>query len=189
MSRATPRTWREGRRLRAWTLKQRGWSSAEIAEALGVTKAAVGQWAKAAKEGGLDALARRPRKGQGERVSPGALADLPAQLDRGPEHHGFTGAYWSCSRVAVVIERMFGVRYSSRHVGRLLKRLNWWFHKPQMRAVQRDEAAIESWLSNRWPALRDRSEKGGPDDRLLGGQANQRGTLAGTDPLQLPERL
>ena len=72
------------------------------------------------------------------------------------------------SRVAVVIERMFGVRYSSRHVGRLLKRLNWWFHKPQMRAVQRDEAAIESWLSNRWPALRDRAEKEGRTIVFLG---------------------
>jgi hypothetical protein len=33
--------WREGRRLRAWELKQEGWSKQRIAEALGVSKGAV----------------------------------------------------------------------------------------------------------------------------------------------------
>jgi predicted transcriptional regulator len=32
-----PADWREGRRLRAWELKQQGWSQRRIAEALGVT--------------------------------------------------------------------------------------------------------------------------------------------------------
>jgi DNA-directed RNA polymerase specialized sigma24 family protein len=33
--------WREGRRLRAFELKQLGWSQQRIAEALGVSKGAV----------------------------------------------------------------------------------------------------------------------------------------------------
>ena len=33
--------WREGRRLRAWELKQQGWSQQEIANALGVSKGAL----------------------------------------------------------------------------------------------------------------------------------------------------
>jgi transcriptional regulator with XRE-family HTH domain len=33
--------WREGRRLRAFELKQQGWSQQRIAEALGVSKGAV----------------------------------------------------------------------------------------------------------------------------------------------------
>ena len=36
--------WREGRRLRAWELKEQGWNQQEIANALGVTKGAVSQW-------------------------------------------------------------------------------------------------------------------------------------------------
>ena len=142
-------------------MKQRGWTNAEIAEALGVSMTAVGQWVRAVQAQGVGALERRPRKGQGERLSATALAQLPSQLDLGPEHYGFTGAYWSCPRVAEVIARLFGVRYTSRHVGRLLKRLKWSFHKPQMRAVQRNEAAIENWLTTTWPSLRDRAEKEG----------------------------
>src|SRR5829696_5948268 len=53
--------WREGRRLRAFELKQQGWSQQRIAEALGVSKGAVGQWMKRARDGGgVEALRRRP---------------------------------------------------------------------------------------------------------------------------------
>jgi predicted transcriptional regulator len=38
-----PHDWKEGRRLRAWELSQQGWKQREIAEALGVSKAAVSQ--------------------------------------------------------------------------------------------------------------------------------------------------
>jgi transcriptional regulator with XRE-family HTH domain len=38
--------WREGRRLRAFELKQQGWTQQQIAEALGVSKGAVSQWMK-----------------------------------------------------------------------------------------------------------------------------------------------
>lgn len=147
--------------MRAWTLKQRGWSVSEIAEALGVTETAVDQWIKTAKDRGVDALARKTRQGQGQRLSHSALAQLPSHLELGPEHYGFTGVYWSCARVAEVIERLFGVHYSSRHVGRLLKQLNWSFHKPQMRAAQRNQNAIDRWLNTKWPALRDRAENEG----------------------------
>ena len=64
-----PRDWREGRRLRAWELKQQGWSQAKIADALGVSPGAVSQWMKRAREGGgADALRRRPAPGPTPRL-------------------------------------------------------------------------------------------------------------------------
>ena len=53
--------WREGRRLRAFELKQQGWSQQRIAEALGVSKGAVSQWMKRARDGGgVEALSADP---------------------------------------------------------------------------------------------------------------------------------
>ena len=56
--------WREGRRFRAFELKQEGWSQQRIAEALGVSKGAVSQWMKRARQGGgPQALKRQPAPG------------------------------------------------------------------------------------------------------------------------------
>ena len=48
--------WREGRRLRAFELKERGWKQAEIADALGITEGAASQWMRRAREEGVEGL-------------------------------------------------------------------------------------------------------------------------------------
>src|ERR671926_112586 len=102
--------WREGRRLRAFELKQEGWSQQR-------TK-------------------------------------LPELLERGAEAHGFRGEAWTCERVDIVIRREFGVSYHPAHVSRLLKALRQSLQKPQRRAEQRDEEAIERWKQKKWPSLK-----------------------------------
>lgn len=146
--------WREGRRLRAWELKQEGWSQQEIAEALGVSKGAVSQWMKRARQGGVVALKRQPAPGAAPRLSEEQRARVPELLERGAEAYGFRGEVWTCERVAEVIRREFGVSYHSAHVSRLLKALRQSLQKPQRRANQRDEEAIEHWKEKRWPSLK-----------------------------------
>lgn len=150
--------WKEGRRLRAWDLHQQGWTNAEIAEALGATKAAVGQWIKVAEVGGRPALRTKSRRGQAAQLSEAQMAQLSSLLDLGPMHHGFVGAFWTCPRIAEFIERTFGIHYTPQHVGRLLHRLDWSSHKPIVHASQRDEPEIERWLRETWPALKERAE-------------------------------
>ncbi len=80
----SPQDWREGRRLRAWELKQRGWRQQAIAEALGVTAGAVSQWMRRAREGGVEALRRRVAPGPTPRLTVEQREELPALLERGP---------------------------------------------------------------------------------------------------------
>jgi len=63
--------WREGRRLRAFELEQQGWSQQRIAEALGVSKGALSQWMKRARDGGggVEALKRQPAPVASPRLS------------------------------------------------------------------------------------------------------------------------
>jgi transposase len=76
--------WREGRRFRAFELKQQGWSQQRIAEALGVSKkGAVSQWMKRARDGGgVEALKRRPAPGARPRLSEEQRAKVPKLLAR-----------------------------------------------------------------------------------------------------------
>jgi transposase len=147
--------WREGRRLRAFELKQEGWSQQRIADALGVSKGAVSQWMKRARQGGgVQALKRQPAPGATPRLSEEQRMKLPELLEQGAEAHGFRGEAWTCERVAIVIRREFGVSYHPAHVSRLLKALRHSQQKPQRRANQRDEEAIEHWKEHRWPSLK-----------------------------------
>lgn len=148
--------WREYRRLRAWELKQQGWKQKDIAEALGVTPGAVSQWMQRAQTGGKEALRRRPAPGRVSRLSAEQREKLPALLAKGAEAYGFRGAVWTRKRVAQMIRREFGVSYSPRHVGRLLKALGWTVQQPEERAAQRDEAAIHQWVAEEWPRIKKR---------------------------------
>jgi transposase len=69
--------WREGRRLRALELKERGWKQTEIADALGVTEGTVSQWMKRAREEGAEGLRHKPPPGATPRLSDDERAKLP----------------------------------------------------------------------------------------------------------------
>jgi len=146
--------WREGRRLRAFELKERGWKQSEIAEALGVTEGAVSPWMKRAREQGAQALRHKPPPGAPSRLSDEQRARLPELLAQGAQAHGFRGEVWTCERVAVVIRREFGVSYHPAHVSRVVRALGLSLQKPMRRANQRDEQAIRHWKEQRWPELK-----------------------------------
>jgi len=151
---ARPKEWREERRLRAWDLKQRGWSQQAIAEALGVTAGAVSQWMRRGREGGVEALRRRPLPGAPPKLTVEQRVQVPVLLARGAEAYGFRGEVWTAKRVATVIRREFGVRYHPNHVGKLLRAAGWSVQKPITRASQRNEVAIAAWRTERWPVLK-----------------------------------
>src|SRR6476659_9256193 len=87
----TPRRvhdWREGRRLRAWELKEQGWSQRQIAAALGVSEGAVSQWLKRARTGGgAAALRHQPQPGRRPKLTVAQRAQIPALLVKGAESY------------------------------------------------------------------------------------------------------
>ena len=72
----SPTNWKEAQRCQAWQHQQKGWSQRQIAEALDVSVAAVSQWMRRARAGGLEALRHRPPPGAPRRLSADQLARL-----------------------------------------------------------------------------------------------------------------
>jgi transposase len=166
---ATATDWREGRRLRAWELHEQGWSQSQIAAALGVPSGAVCQWMRRAREGGgPEALRKRKAPGGQPRLSASQQAQILEWLREGAEAHGFRGDLWTKTRVAVLIERQLEVRYHPGHISKLLQAWGWSAQKPERRARQRDEAAIEQWVQERWPAIKKAGAGGGADAAVRG---------------------
>lgn len=146
--------WFEGRRLRAFELSQQGWRPVRIAEALGVSRAAVSQWLEMARRGGVDALHARPHLGASARLTEPQKSLIPEFLSHGAEAYGFRVAVWTCDRVATVIAHEFRVQYHKAHVSRILKQLGWPPQQPITKAIQRDDEAIERWRDEVWPELK-----------------------------------
>jgi transposase len=81
--------WREGRRLPAFDLKERGWKQKQIADALGVSEGALSQWMKRAREEGVEGLRHKPPPGAAPRLSEEQRAKVPEFLEHGAEAYGF----------------------------------------------------------------------------------------------------
>lgn len=148
--------WREARRKRALELKKQGWKQRAIAQALGVSEAAVSQWLSRKQELDSDTWRSRPRGHKASKLDLEQLKLIPDLLSHGAEAYGFRGELWTCSRIAEVIREEFAVSYHKAHVSRLLKVLRWTPQIPVERASQRDEAAIERWRVEVWPLLKKR---------------------------------
>ena len=79
---------------------------------------------------------------------------LLSLLLEGATANGFTGELWTLDRIATVIERLTGVRHHPAHVWALLRhRLGWTVQRPARRAAERDQAAIDGWVKERWPRI------------------------------------
>lgn len=148
-----PSDWREARRLRAWELHHQGWTQTQIARALGVSDAAVSKWMKRAREGGgINALRRGIYRGAPARLKESQYPQLESVLEKGASAYGFEDDTWTQPRVAVVMEQVLGIRYSSRQAGRILRKMGWTPQKFETRALQCNEKTIQQFKDD-WPVI------------------------------------
>ena len=146
----------EARRRQAVVLLQDGKSNTEVARLVGVHLSSVKRWKRAVASGGLIALAAKPNRGRSPKLSLAQKQELVQIVRTGPIAAGFRTNLWTCRRVAQVIRERFGVQYHRDHVGRVLHALGFTQQKPQRRASERDEAAIEAWRKRDWRRIKKR---------------------------------
>jgi len=142
----------ELRRRKGMRMLMRGVSQAEAARTLGVSRQTTSSWASKLAE---DRQAwRRSPLGRPGGLSAEQKRALGKALVAGAVVNGFPNELWTLARVAQLIEREFGRAYSTVHVWRMLRELGFSNQRPAGRALQRDEAAIKTWRTKRWPALK-----------------------------------
>ena len=145
----------QARRLGAAELFAAGVRQAEVARRLEVSPQAAWFWPARWSEGGAEALHSRGPRGPAPRLSDAQLATVEQALLEGAGANGFTGELWTLDRVALVIERLTGVRHHPAWVWALLHhRLGWSVQRPKRRAAERDQAAIDRWVKERWPVIK-----------------------------------
>ena len=144
----------EARRRFAAALLRDGKSLAETARLTGANLSSVKRWKKAWQEGGDEALAAKPQPGRAPRLSEQQLRRLTAILCRGAIAAGYATELWTLKRIAQVIEHRFDVKYHPGHVWKIMRRLDWSPQKPERRARECDDEAIERWRREDWPRIK-----------------------------------
>jgi transposase len=145
----------QARRLRAAELFAAGVRQAEVARQLGVSRQSVHLWYRRWQAEGADGLRSRGPTGPASRLSDGQLQQVEQALLKGAGANGFVGELWTLDRIAVVVERLTGVRHHPAWVWALLRhRLGWSVQRPVRRAAERDQAAIDRWVKNDWPRIK-----------------------------------
>lgn len=124
-----------------------------IAPDLGISYEAVRVWYRR-WQAGDQTLPQVRARGRQARLTPEQLEQLQQELLRGPTAHGYRTELWTLERIAAVIKRLFGVRYHTAHVSKLLHALGWSCQKPQRRAKERNEERIRQWVHEDWPRLK-----------------------------------
>ena len=142
----------EARRRKGMRMLARGVPQAEIARTLDVSRQAVSAWERARVE---DPQAwRRRRLGRPPALDAQQKKRLAGALVKGAVACGFPTELWTLKRVGRLIEREFGVKFVPSNVWLILKSLGFSCQRPTGRAIQRDEAAILEWKTQRWPQLK-----------------------------------
>jgi transposase len=127
---------------------------AEIARELKASRQSVSRWYVEWRSGGAAALRGAGRAGRKPKLDTGQLRQIDRALRQGAQAHGFGTDLWTLPRVAIVIERITGVRYHPGHVWKILGSMDWSLQRPAKQARQRDEEKVRLWLNERWPSVK-----------------------------------
>jgi transposase len=152
-------------RLRALHGCEIGFTEADVADLLGVSRETVSRWWSAYASQGLDAV---PGDRTGRPVGSGrTLSDQQAQriqqlIDDGiPEDLGIACPLWSRRAVRDLIKKEVGVRMPNRTVGEYLRRWGYTAKKPRRHARDQDPVEVERWLRETYPALARKARQEG----------------------------
>ena len=152
----------EKRRLLSIRLLKAGHPYRAVARRTGASLSSVVRWHQLFRKRGAKGLRPRPSPGRPSLLSAREKKKLLRILNKGPLEAGYATNMWTLKRIRSVIRKEFGVRYTLANVWKLMHGLGWSCQKPDDRARERNEAAIQYWLEHMWPRIKKNRTTWGP---------------------------
>jgi transposase len=157
----------EALRLRALHGCEQGFTQADVADLLGVSRETVSRWWTAYADGGPEAIpgdrTGRP-VGSGRTLSDEQAHRIRQQIDdHGPGELGIAAATWSREAVRDLIRKECGIDMPVRTVGEYLKRWGYTAKAPRRHAKDQDPEEVDEWLEWTYPAIERRAAREGAE--------------------------
>ena len=142
------------RRKRAIKMPADEISLNEIARRIGCNASSVMRWRDRWDALGEEGLKVGASPGRPTRMSAQQKRQLVQLLLKGPMAFGWRTDVWTTQRIATLIKRKFSIEYHFTHVARILHALDWSPQKPERRALERNDAAIQKWKDTDWERIK-----------------------------------
>ena len=126
----------------------------EIARRIGCNASSVMRWRDRWDALGEEGLKVGASPGRPTRMSEQQKFELVQLLLKGPMAFGWRTDVWTTQRVATLIKKKFSIDYHFTHVARILHALDWSPQKPERRAIERNETAIQKWKDTDWERIK-----------------------------------
>lgn len=135
----------------------------KIVETVGLTWPTVRKLIDAFEENGISAIkVKKPGVRTGDRRMLTASEEKEIQkliIDKRPEQLKLNFALWNRKAVSLLIEEKFGKQLAVRTIGTYLKRWGFTPQKPIKKAYEQNPKAVEKWLNETYPSIKERAHK------------------------------
>jgi transposase len=148
------------RKLAIRAIEQKGYSTDQVADVLGISRSSVFEWVKRYREGGWEALETGS--------SPGAppIITLPIDawlqrtvLDKTPQDFGYETALWTRNILVELLELHFDIQVAGTTVSQHLKQLGLSYQTPWFRAAEQKPEAVELFVTDTFRRIQRLAEK------------------------------
>lgn len=153
-------------RERAFEMRNKGYTVASIADALGVSMGTVFKWQRNAKRGTQEQAIKGGQRGrkpdQQKALSPEQQKHICSLIcDKSPNQLKFDFALWTRRAVRALIKREYALELTPQCVGKYLKSWGMTSQRPSHRAIERDDDQIKQWLEISYPEIAKRAKTEG----------------------------
>jgi transposase len=110
-------------RIQGLLLVHQGYREADAAATIGVGRRTLQEWIRRYRDRGIAGLSKGPYPGGTSRLTQQQQAELSKIIEAGPRNAGLDTGVWSAPILVKLVEHLYGVSYSSSHMGRILHSL------------------------------------------------------------------
>jgi len=133
-----------------------------VAASLGFCRTSIYPWLRRVQDEGYEALAETIAEGPPPKLTEPQRQRVKRWIvGKDPRQYGFEFGLWTRRIVQQMIQDKFGQELCLSSVGKLLAQLELTPQQPLRRAYERDPVAIQEWLQETYPQLRERARKHG----------------------------
>ena len=133
-----------------------------VAASLGFCRTSIYPWLRRVQDEGYEALAETIAEGPPPKLTEPQRQRVKRWIvGKDPRQYGIEFGLWTRRIVQQMIQDKFGQELCLSSVGKLLAQLELTPQQPLRRAYERDPVAIQEWLQETYPQLRERARKHG----------------------------